>query len=173
MQTSLDFHWKLWRLIHLTIKQLRVMVRCRTCDKSYLYGPITVQGWGLLSRFPPFRCFPNISTSQRYMLAIEYHVRIWQVLLQLSCSDTCQIWMWFKECNRYFCEIENFAYGEIDERSFSNPHPSSLGSVCVIRAQRRIQADIQPSQSQWCHPDDRYPCAKVMALFFRTWISMS
>ena len=23
----------------------------------------------------------------------------------------------------YFCEIENFAYGEINERSFSNPHP--------------------------------------------------
>ena len=25
----------------------------------------------------------------------------------------------------YFCEIENFAYGEINERSFSNPHPRS------------------------------------------------
>ena len=23
----------------------------------------------------------------------------------------------------YFCEIENFAYGEINERSFSNPTP--------------------------------------------------
>ena len=23
----------------------------------------------------------------------------------------------------YFYEIENFAYGEINERSFSNPHP--------------------------------------------------
>ena len=23
----------------------------------------------------------------------------------------------------YFCHIENFAYGEINERSFSNPHP--------------------------------------------------
>ena len=22
----------------------------------------------------------------------------------------------------YFCETENFAYGEINERSFSNPH---------------------------------------------------
>ena len=57
------------------------------------------------------------------MLAIEYHVHTRQVLPQLSCGDTCQIRMWFKECNRYFCEIKNFAYGEIDERSFSNPHP--------------------------------------------------
>ena len=31
--------------------------------------------------------------------------------------------MWFKESNRYFCKIENFAYGEISEQSFSNPHP--------------------------------------------------
>ena len=23
----------------------------------------------------------------------------------------------------YFCQVENFAYGEINERSFSNPHP--------------------------------------------------
>ena len=43
--------------------------------------------------------------------------------MQLSCGDTCQIWMWCKESNMHFCKIENFAYGEINERSFSNPHP--------------------------------------------------
>ena len=80
-------------------------------------------GWGLLSGFPPFRYFSNFSISPKYMLAIEYHVHIWQVLPQLSCGDTCQIWMWFKYFKKYFCEIENFAYGEIDERSFSNPQP--------------------------------------------------
>ena len=26
----------------------------------------------------------------------------------------------------YFCKIENFAYGEINERSFSNPQPCAL-----------------------------------------------
>ena len=31
--------------------------------------------------------------------------------------------MWFEESNMYFCETENFAYEEINERSFSNPHP--------------------------------------------------
>ena len=67
------------------------------------------------------------------MLAIEYHVHIWQVLPQLSCGDTCQIWMWFKQCNRYFCEIENFAYGEIDERSYSNPTP-----WCLLWVQVRL-----------------------------------
>ena len=28
----------------------------------------------------------------------------------------------YKKCKRYFCNIKNFAYGEIDERSFSNTH---------------------------------------------------
>ena len=64
-------------------------------------------------------------------LAIEYHVYIWQVSPQLSCADTRQIWMWFRESNRYFCKIENFAYGEISERSFSNPTP---GPNCVVLA---------------------------------------
>ena len=82
-------------------------------------------GWGLLSRFPPFRYFPNFLTSPKYMLAIEYHIHTWQVSPQLSCGDTCQIWMGVKVCNKYFCEIENFAHGEIDERSFINPYPRS------------------------------------------------
>ena len=92
-------------------------------------------GWGLLRRFPPFRYFPNFSTSPKYMLAIEYHVHIWQVSPQLRCGDTCQIWMRFKEWNRYFCQIEYFAYGEIDARNFSNPHPWSA-LTCMTRASR-------------------------------------
>ena len=31
--------------------------------------------------------------------------------------------MWLKESNIHFYKIENFGYGEINERSFSNPHP--------------------------------------------------
>ena len=68
--------------------------------------------------------FSTFSVIVKKALDIEYRVYIWQVSPQLSCGDTCQIWMWFRESNRYFCKIENFAYGEISERSFSNPHPS-------------------------------------------------
>ena len=91
-------------------------------ELNYLTG----QGWGLLSRFPPFRYFPNFSALSKHTLDIEYHVYIWQVSPQLSCGDTCQIWKWFKESNRYFWKIENFANGEINERSFSNPHPRTI-----------------------------------------------
>ena len=47
-------------------------------------------------------------------------------LLSHSWGDTCQIWMWFKEYNGYFCKIERFVYGETNERNFSNPHPRSM-----------------------------------------------
>ena len=90
-------------------------------------APASVKlGWGLLSPFSPFRYIPNFSVLSKHTLDIEYHGNVWQVSLQLSCGDTCQIWMWFKESKRYFCKFENFAYGEIDERSLSNPHPWSI-----------------------------------------------
>ena len=84
-----------------------------------------IQGWGLISQFPPFRYFPNFSALSKHTLANEYHVYIRQVSPQLSCGDTCQIWMWCQECSMYFCHIKNFPYGEINERSFSTPHPRS------------------------------------------------
>ena len=80
-------------------------------------------GWGLLSQFPPFCYCSNFSSLSKHTLAVKYRVYIWQVSPQLSCGDTCQIWMWFEESNMYFCKIKHFAYGEINERSFSNPHP--------------------------------------------------
>ena len=96
------------------------------------------QGWGLLRQFLPFRYFPIFLALSKHTLDIEYYVYIWRVSPQLSCGDTCQIWMWFKESNSYLCKIENFACGEINERSFSNPHPcstlakSSLYMACYI-----------------------------------------
>ena len=80
-------------------------------------------GVGVLNQFPPFRYFPHFSPQSKHTLAIEQHVYIWQVSPQFSCDDACQIWMWLKESNWYFCKIENFAYGEIKEWSFSDPHP--------------------------------------------------
>ena len=63
----------------------------------------------------PFRYFPNFSPLSKYTSDLEYHVYIWQVSPQLSCGNNCQIWMWFKEHNRYICKIENYAYGEINQ----------------------------------------------------------
>ena len=34
----------------------------------------------------------------------------------------------FKESNKYFCKIENFADGEINKQGFSNPQPGRQDS---------------------------------------------
>ena len=107
------------------------VIRCTNCchssqTLSSSWCAIADLGWGLLSQFSPFRYFPHFPLLSKQTLAIGHHVYTWQVSPQLSCGDTCQIWMWFRESNRYFWKIENFAYGEISERSFSNPHPSPV-----------------------------------------------
>ena len=86
---------------------------------------IAFLGWGLPSQFPPFPYFLNFSSLSKHTLAVKYRVYIWQVSPQLSCGDTCQIWMWFEESNTYFCKIENFACVEINVRSFKPPPLSS------------------------------------------------
>ena len=64
------------------------------------------QGWGLLSQFLPFCCFPNFS----------------------FLSNTLKFLNIMLLCFRYFCcNIENFADGEINKQSFSNPHPCMWG----------------------------------------------
>ena len=115
--------------VHLQLRELRVFgYRGKRCTMLYYmdcwFNLIHWdQGWGLLSQFPPFRYFPNFSALSKQTLAFEYHVYIWQVSPQLSCGDICQILMWFEKSYMYFCHIENFAYGENNEQSFSNPHP--------------------------------------------------
>ena len=77
------------------------------------------------SQFPTFCYFTNISDCTKHTLAIEYHIHISQVSPQLTSCEAMEIWMSFNESNRYFCKIQNFAYGEINDRSFINLHPWS------------------------------------------------
>ena len=52
--------------------------------------------------------------------------------------------MWFRKSNRYFCKIENFAYGEISERSFSNPHP-----ISAMALSRNIEGILHGDVIKW------------------------
>ena len=121
--------------------------------------PTCYQGWGLLSQFSPFRYFPHFPLLSKQTLAIEYHVYIWQVSPQLSCNDTCQIWMWFRESNRYLCKIENFAYGKIANGALVTPTPVLRTDVCFTLKRDREKLVIlltiaelpaQKAPSLWC-----------------------
>ena len=77
-------------------------------------------GWGLLSQLLLFYYFSHFSESSKHLLPIEYHINIWPVSSQLSCGDTCQICMWFKE-SKYFCKI--YQHEELMNRaSVPPPH---------------------------------------------------
>ena len=64
---------------------------------------------------------------------VKTHVRYWISRLYLAGISAAEL-RWYlsimkvikKKYNRYFCKIENFAYGEINERTFSNPHPRTV-----------------------------------------------
>ena len=106
------------------------------------------QGWGLLNQFLPFRYLPHFSAPPKYMLAFEYHVNIWQVSPQHSCGDNCQIWTWCKESNRYFCKIKNFAYGEINARSFGNPQPRPIADYAKSYVSVKVFENIREREFQ-------------------------
>ena len=123
-------------------------------------------GWGLQSQFPPFRYFRHFPLLSRQSLAIEYHVYIWQVSPQLSCGDTCQIWMWFRESNRYFCKIENFAYGEISERSLVTPTPEHQCWL-LVNVVLSFKLFLTKIWNNFClkHSNDNVVCKKLIILF--------
>ena len=70
-----------------------------------LMGDI-VQEWGGLSQFSLFYYFSRFSELSKHQLIIKYQIHIWQVLLQLGCGDTCQIWMWFDELTCTFAWLK-------------------------------------------------------------------
>ena len=80
---------------------------CSLSSQWKLHGQ-HIEGWGSLFQIPPFHYVPSFSELWKHLLFIEYHIHIWQVSPQLSCGDTCQLWMWFEEFNKYFCKIKNF-----------------------------------------------------------------
>ena len=99
-----------------------------------------MQGWGLLYQFPPFHYFQKFSALFKHIWVIEYHIYIWQVSPQLSCGDTCQIWMWFNKSNSSYGKIKHFAYRVINERSLTNPimvYPILIRQYCFIESGHR------------------------------------
>ena len=112
----------------------------QTLHSSYLkaiYGVTFVSshlGCELLNQFLPFQYLCIFSESSLYLLPVEYHIHIWQVLPQLSCGGNWQIWMWSKKSESYVWKSENFSNIDINKQSFINPHLRSrlcLYNCCV------------------------------------------
>ena len=124
-----------------------------------------VQGWGLLSQFSPFRYFPHFPLLSKKALAIEYRVYIWQVSPQLSCGDTCQIWMWFRESNRYFCKIENLLTEKLANGALVTPTPGRTysGKCWAQMGMGRVYSGL----------NDAWYCTRIRRQFQISWITLN
>ena len=60
------------------------------------------------------------SAVSKHTLAIEYHVYIWQVSLQLSCGGTCHINV-LQVINEVVLQDPKFGSTEVKEQNFSTP----------------------------------------------------
>ena len=100
---------------------------------------------GLLDYFCPFHYFPNFSALWIHMLAIKYHVYIYQVSLQLSSADTCQKCMWLKQSNGYFCKIAYFFTGKPRDGALVTPIPKPI-SFNVEKTKTASRVSIFPNK---------------------------
>ena len=59
------------------------------------------------------------------MFDLLNHIHIWQVSLQLGCSDTCQIWKWYIAAKYYFFNSEKWENFMNGKNKFSPDTPNS------------------------------------------------
>ena len=119
---------------------VQVMAWCRKATSHYLsqYGHRSMTSLGHIeltqllqlcagvgvtkhiSSVPLFsELFSIFKTRFGYWMSRLYLTGVTKAELRWHLSNITVI----KRSKRYFCKIENFAYGEINERSFSNPTP--------------------------------------------------
>ena len=84
-----------------------------------------------------FRYFPDISPLPKHWLPIEYHFYIWQASPQLSCGDSCQIWMRLQEANWYLI----FLTEESTNGALVTPAPGL--SRCILRVNYCIMGSVR------------------------------
>ena len=93
-------------------------------SQSYMHRPNSAfNTLGDESYLAIFFHFPSFSESSQHLLPVKYHIHVWQMLPQISCGDTCQIWMWFKEPITYTFTRLKISHTEkltIFQRTFLN-----------------------------------------------------
>ena len=93
------------------------------CSFRVLFPLHVIRGWGLLKLhlwISPLWLFKIL---QNWMLDYLNHVHIWQLSPQLSCSDTCQIWMWYVIVIPCFDKTKKNGRNNKNEgKWFCNPH---------------------------------------------------
>ena len=78
--------------------------------------------WGLLKLHLLISLWVFFSILQKFLLDSFNHINIWQLSLQLSCGNTCQIWKWYSIGKQYFDNDEKSGLQKNRKNLFSKPH---------------------------------------------------
>ena len=100
------FHW-----IEFTVWNSKLMIM--SCHGNIFRITKPIFSVPLFSQF-----FRMIKAAVTCMISSSYLTGVTAVELRIH----LQIWTWLKVSDLYFCEIKISSNGEINERSFSNPH---------------------------------------------------
>ena len=109
---NFKFDWNMFVYNFSHISPITVKL-CTPQDTTSLH-----ESAGLFSQYISFCHFSDLSSLSRHWISIEHSLFIWHVSPQLSCGDTCQIWMWFKYLTSHFIRSKS----SLAERNFSKPH---------------------------------------------------
>ena len=89
--------------VSMSCHHVRSRLCFEICHITVLVGFVSyiLRDGGWLSQFAMFVIFFNFSEFLEQGFPIEHHIHVGHAPLQLSCGDTCQLWMWFKAPNKY------------------------------------------------------------------------
>ena len=80
-------------------------------------------GWRLLKFHLLISPLQQISIYQNSRLDALNHVHIWQMSPQLSCNDTCLLWMWYHTVNMCFGSAKILGNNGMEEIGSVTPTP--------------------------------------------------
>ena len=121
------------------------LMRSQHCFRQWL-GAVMQQANYLSQCWPWSEMLYNITKPQWVdrTVYLSHHIHIWQVSLQLSPGDTCQIWTWLKCSKRNFHKIRNGAQWQ----NLLTPTPRLLSVTSPFLSECRAQCFQNISLSQ-------------------------
>ena len=124
---------------------------------KYFWINVSQQELGSVNQFALFGYFQIF---QNWLSRLHY-MHIWQMSLQISCSDICQIWMCLKDLKRVISKIRNITDTELSRKSLA-ASTTGLYSITITTIPiSPLDRDdywypcIQRDDTQWLMPPQR------------------
>ena len=117
--------------MHMGIMIMQIWSRPQWATHWFTY---TAQWWGLLNQYSLFRYFPIFQTDQNTGYLHDITPIFGRCHRSWAAETPDKYERGWKYLNyAFFCKIKISRYGEINEQSFSNPHPRTNGNRIILQ----------------------------------------